>query len=159
MKKKWDLLAVQNAAAKGLHVSASDGKPLLPTTQPAPQETRQRGKYNNKRVQIDGIWFASILEGSRYTELKYLKMTGEVSDFKMQVEYSIDVNGVHIVKYRADFVVTYPDGRVEVEDTKGVETPKFILQKKLMLAVHGIRIVLIRKPGATKSKKPKYVKR
>lgn len=77
----------------------------------------------------------------------------------MQEEYRIDVNGVHIVNYRADFVVTYPDGRVEVEDTKGIETPKFILQKKLMLAVHGIKIVLIRKSRAAKGRRPKNIRK
>ncbi len=108
------------------------------------QPHAKKSKYGNKRVQIDGIWFDSILEGHRYGQLKLLKLAGEITDFKMQVTYRLEVNGVHICDYRADFVVTYPDGRIEVEDTKGVETAKFIIQKKLMLAVHGIKIVLIR---------------
>lgn len=105
----------------------------------------KKSKYRNKRVVIDGIKFPSVLEGHRYGQLKLLKAAGEIKDFEMQVTYRLDVNGVHICDYRADFVVKYPDGRTDVEDTKGVETPKFILQKKLMLAVHGIEIKLIRR--------------
>lgn len=63
---KWDLEAVKNAASRGLGVSASDGKPLLATVIPETPETPRRAKYGNKRVQIDGFWFDSILEGSRY---------------------------------------------------------------------------------------------
>jgi len=79
----------------------------------------------------------------------------------MQVRYRLDVNGIHICDYRADFVIKYPDGHTEVEDTKGVETPKFVIQKKLMLAIHGIKIILIKKQhsNATKSKKPKARRR
>lgn len=108
------------------------------------QPQQRKSKYGNKRVQIDGIWLDSILEGKRYGQLKLLKAAGEVTDFEMQVTYRIDVNGIHICDYRADFVVWYPGGRIDVEDTKGVETPEFKLKKKLMLAVHGIKIVLIR---------------
>lgn len=120
-------------------------RPELDTVTARAHPQRKKSKYGNKRVQIDGIWFDSILEGRRYGQLKLLKQADEIKDFKMQVTYRLDVNGVHICDYRADFVVTHPDGHTEVEDTKGVETPKFILQKKLMLAVHGIKIVLIRR--------------
>ena len=105
----------------------------------------KKSKYGNKRVQIDGIWFDSILEGHRYGQLKLLRQAGEIVDFEMQVVYHLDVNGIHICDYRADFVVKYPDGHGEVEDTKGVETPEFKLKKKLMLAIYGIKIVIIRR--------------
>lgn len=105
----------------------------------------KKSKYGNKRVVIDGIKFASILEGHRYGQLKLLKAAGEIKDFEMQVVYSLDVNNVHICDYRADFVVWYPGGRIDVEDTKGVETPDFKLKKKLMLAIYGIGIKLVRR--------------
>lgn len=40
--------------------------------------------------------------------------------------------------YRADFRVTYADGRVEVIDVKGFKTPEYIIKRKLMRHVHGI---------------------
>ena len=41
----------------------------------------------------------------------------------------------------AYFVYGYPDGRTVVEDTKGVRTADYIIKRKLMLHVHGIRIL------------------
>ena len=38
------------------------------------------------------------------------------------------------ITYIADFVVTYPDGRVEVEDTKGKYTEVFKIKQKLFEA-------------------------
>lgn len=41
--------------------------------------------------------------------------------------------------YIADFVY-HEDGMQVVEDTKGVRTADYIIKRKLMLWVHGIRI-------------------
>jgi hypothetical protein len=43
------------------------------------------------------------------------------------------------VSYVADFVYTQ-DGKTIVEDTKGFKTKDYIIKRKLMLYVHGIRI-------------------
>jgi len=104
-----------------------------------------QSKYRNKPVTIDGIWFQSTLEGKRYTQLKWLQKAEVVTSFKMQVPFPCTVNGILIYTYKADFVVQWPDGRVTVEDTKGVETPMFRLAKKLVKACHNIDIVLIKK--------------
>lgn len=45
------------------------------------------------------------------------------------------------VKYIADFRYIDHDGKTVVEDTKGVKTPVYILKRKLLLWVHGIRVV------------------
>ena len=44
------------------------------------------------------------------------------------------------MKYIADFRYVDHEGNVVVEDTKGVKTPVYILKRKLMLRVHGIRV-------------------
>jgi hypothetical protein len=41
----------------------------------------------------------------------------------------------------ADFRVTRADGRVDVIDVKGYKTPEYIIKRKLMLWVHGIRVI------------------
>jgi hypothetical protein len=41
--------------------------------------------------------------------------------------------------YVADFVFQ-ENGKMVVEDTKGVKTKDYIIKRKLMLYVHGIRI-------------------
>uniref|UniRef100_UPI004024EFF0 DUF1064 domain-containing protein n=1 Tax=Prevotellamassilia timonensis TaxID=1852370 RepID=UPI004024EFF0 len=44
-------------------------------------------------------------------------------------------------RYIADFVYTdCTTGQTVVEDTKGVRTKEYIIKRKLMLHVHGIRI-------------------
>ena len=42
--------------------------------------------------------------------------------------------------YYADFVYKDKEGVLHVEDTKGFKTKDYIIKRKLMLHVHGIRI-------------------
>ena len=46
-------------------------------------------KYFSRKVTIDGITFASKLEGTRYTQLKLLQQAGEIEDLKLQPEFQI----------------------------------------------------------------------
>lgn len=47
----------------------------------------------------------------------------------------------HNCVYKADFVyIDVETGQLVVEDTKGVKTKDYIIKRKLMLYVHGIRI-------------------
>lgn len=99
-------------------------------------------KYNARKTTVDGITFDSKREANRYAELKLLERAGEISDLKLQVPFELIPKqpGERAVKYIADFVYT-EDGQTVVEDTKGVKTPVYILKRKLLLWVHGIRIV------------------
>ena len=47
------------------------------------------------------------------------------------------------VQYIADFVYTDANGNQVVEDTKGIRTPDYIIKRKLMLWIHGIRVIEI----------------
>lgn len=101
------------------------------------EPTEKRSKYGSKRVQVDGIWFDSKKEASRYFELKVLEMAGEITDLELQVEYQLPS-----CKYFADFRYKR-NGETIVEDTKSSVTkklPVYRLKKKLMLEVHGIEI-------------------
>lgn len=103
-------------------------------------------KYKNKPVMVDGIRFPSIHESKRYRELKLLEKAGRISDLQLQVPFRLidsqQIGGRVVerpVDYRADF--TYVEnGRYVVEDAKGVRTPEYVIKRKLMLWVHGIRI-------------------
>ena len=44
------------------------------------------------------------------------------------------------VSYSADFVYTDENGKTVVEDTKGFRTKDYIIKRKLLLYMHGIRI-------------------
>ncbi len=96
-------------------------------------------KYHARRTTVDGITFDSQKEANRYCELKLLKRAGVVADFERQPRLQLqpgfkkpDGAKVNPIYYVADFKVIYPDGKIEYEDTKGVETKEFLLKKKLL---------------------------
>ena len=99
------------------------------------------GKYNAKKTVLDGITFASRKEGKRYQELRLLERAGEIQDLRLQVPYELipKQKGERACTYYADFVYM-EDGKQIVEDTKGVKTPLYVVKRKLMLWVHGIKI-------------------
>ncbi|QEL16774.1 DUF1064 domain-containing protein [Limnoglobus roseus] len=106
----------------------------------------RKGKYNNTRTCVDGIWFDSKLEAARWQELLLLQKAGEITDLRRQVPYRLDVNGFLICRLIVDF--TYLDsatGKLVTEDTKGVLTPECAIKLKLMRAIHGIDVQLVRK--------------
>lgn len=107
---------------------------------------RNVGKYKNRKLTIDGEVFDSQKEARRYRELALLQRAGQISDLKRQVRYELiptqRIGGKVVEKscvYIADFVYT-ENGETVVEDTKGFRTKEYIIKRKLMLYVHGIRI-------------------
>ena len=76
-------------------------------------------KYGAKATVVDGIRFASKLEAKRYSQLVALQKWGTVAFFLRQVPFDVAIS----VRYLADFLVVYTDGRLEVEDVKGILTP------------------------------------
>jgi len=98
-------------------------------------------KMRNVPTAVDGLEFQSKREANRYGELKLLLHAGEISDLERQVRFKIDVGGIHVCDYIADFVYGKAHGAVVVEDVKGMRTPIYRLKRKLMKAVHAIDIV------------------
>jgi len=100
-------------------------------------------KYNAKKITVDGLTFDSKREAQRWMQLKLLERGGAIKELERQVEYELipKQKGERAVKYIADFRYIDHDGKTVVEDTKGVKTPVYILKRKLMQWVHGIRVV------------------
>lgn len=118
--------------------------------------------YNIKTRALDGTVFDSHKEARRWEELLLLQRAGKISDLQRQVKYELIPaqyetyeryskkgerlkDGTRLlerkVEYVADFVYTNIEtGENVVEDSKGIRTKDYILKRKLMLAVHGIRI-------------------
>lgn len=104
-------------------------------------------KYGNKKVVVDGIKFDSKKEAARYKELCLLERAGTIQNLKTQVKFVLipsqkGENGKVIERecsYIADFVYRQ-NGQIIVEDTKGFRTKDYIIKRKLMLYVHGIKI-------------------
>ena len=116
-------------------------------------------KYRNQETTVDGITFPSIREADRYKELKVLVRAGEIHDLQLQVKFklipaqrevSFETTATgkpkkgklleHEVSYIADFVYKNKYGLQVVEDTKGFKTKDYIIKRKLMLWIHGIRV-------------------
>ena len=106
-------------------------------------------KYHNIKTKTsDGIEFDSKAEARRWIELKQLEKVGEIKDLQRQVKYVLipaRKEGKKTIErecsYVADFVyIDVKTGNTVVEDTKGVKTREYIIKRKLMLYVHGIKI-------------------
>ena len=114
-------------------------------------------KYNSRKIERDGFTFDSLKEYRRFCELRLLEKAGQITDLQRQVKFELipaqyepdtigKRGGVKRGKliereccYVADFVYTQDEKRI-VEDTKGFKTKDYIIKRKLMLWVHGIRI-------------------
>ena len=99
-----------------------------------------RPKYGNRKTAVNGILFDSAKEARRYCELMALLEAGQISDLRLQRNFTLtegytDTGGKRVkpIVYRADFVYI-SDGREVVEDVKsrGTRTKEYLLKKKLM---------------------------
>lgn len=126
---------------------------------------KTNNKYGNKKVEYDGIKFDSKKEAIRYAELKLLERSGHITDLKRQERFVLipsqyervetgefyktgSKKGIPKTKevcieksvvYVADFTYT-ENGKMAVEDTKGMKTKDYIIKRKLMLKEYGIKI-------------------
>lgn len=114
-------------------------------------------KYHSKKTWAYGIQFDSKKEARRYQELKLLESAGKIEDLKTQVKFTLlpaqrepdtvgpkggKIKGKVLereVAYIADFVYV-ENGQMVVEDTKGMKTPEYVIKRKLLLYMTGIRI-------------------
>lgn len=117
-------------------------------------------KYYNKKTVVDGIVFDSRKEARRYQELLLMQRAGVISELRRQVKYVLIPtyyetverygkngqrlkDGRKVLEYECSYVADFvyeEDGKTVVEDTKGFKTKDFIIKRKLMLWVHGIRV-------------------
>lgn len=110
-------------------------------------------KYHNRKVATDdGYTHDSKKEALRWLHLKWLESNGKIKDLKRQVKYILiptqkeNVNGKintveKAVTYIADFVyIDTKTNKTVVEDSKGYRTREYIIKRKLMRYVHGIKI-------------------
>lgn len=118
--------------------------------------------YNIKTKTSDGEIFDSHKEARRWEQLLLLQKAGKIVELRRQVAYELIPaqyesyerfsktgaklkDGQRLIErsciYCADFVYTDTEsGETIVEDVKGVRTKDFVIKRKLMYAVHGIKI-------------------
>ena len=104
-------------------------------------------KYHNKTTNtFDGNVHDSRKEANRWSELLILERAGLISDLKRQVKYELipKQEGERAVEYVADFEYIDENGQKIVEDVKGCKEGLayrvFVIKRKLMLYVHGIKV-------------------
>ena len=120
-------------------------------------------KYKAMKCTVNGIEFDSRKEARRYVHLCLAQRAGEITDLQTQVTFNLipaqyaECNEVYTkgkhkgekkrgkllergVDYVADFVYKTKDGKVIVEDTKGVKTKEYVIKRKLMLFIHKIQV-------------------
>lgn len=128
-------------------ISTAEYKKLYaPSTKP----TKKRAKFNNTRIELNGMVFDSKKEYSRYIELKARSQRNEIQELKCQVKFELapkvkiagEKRAKPALRYFADF--TYlENGVLVVEDVKSAITRKlasFRNKKHLMKTVHGIDV-------------------
>lgn len=111
-------------------------------------KSREEQKKPNKFHALRSGGYASRKEHRRAAELQMMQRAGLISNLREQVHYELipaqhDEQGKLIERacdYVADFVFLDEKGNLVVEDTKGMRTDTYIIKRKLMLHVHGIRI-------------------
>ena len=115
-------------------------------------------KYHSQKITVDGETFDSRKEFRRWQELRLLEQAGAISKLERQVPFELipairepptigprgGVKQGRIIEkpvnYVADFAY-YKDGQYIVEDSKGYRTDVYIMKRKLMLYMHGIRLL------------------
>jgi hypothetical protein len=128
----------------------------------------RRSKIGNKQVVTPDGTFASKREYERFCELLLLLRCGKIQDLRTQVEFPLiptirEVVGTYTkgdkaglpkygkviergVSYVADFVYVDEHGERIVEDAKGFRDTSsatykiFVMKRKLMLWIHGIKV-------------------
>ena len=76
------------------------------------------------------------MERNYCEQLEWLKKDGSILDYEYAKRYELRVNGKLIGCHKPDFTVTRPDGKIEVHETKGMETEDWRLRKKLFEAIY-----------------------
>lgn len=115
---------------------------------------RRAGRYHDVAKPsrcIQGVMHQSRLEQRRCDELTLMERAGVIRELKAhpQERYSLDVNGVHVCDYLADFVYFDVErNRQVVEDTKGYMTEVARLKLRLMAGCHGIDVEIVRRAKA-----------
>ena len=106
----------------------------------------RKNKFNAKRVTIDGREYDSKAEARRGELLITLEKAGKIGGLERQRRFPLlSSSGELITTYVCDFAYwSHERDRFVVEDVKGVETPVFKLKRKMMRALLGIEVEVVR---------------
>lgn len=109
----------------------------------ASEWSRRRGhlgirptKYGAEGQHLGWLWFASKREARYWQSLQPLLKSGGLRLALPQVPFRLPGGTV----YRADFLLWWADGRLEVVDVKGYRTETYKVKRRAVEALWGIQI-------------------
>lgn len=107
-------------------------------------------KYRNEPVVVDGRRYASKLEAAYCENLILLEKAGKIGGLELQKRFQIlGPKGELICVYVADAAYwDHTEDRFRVIDVKGVETKEFKLKRKMMRALLGIEVEVVKRARA-----------
>lgn len=94
-------------------------------------------KYGNSKTEYNGVTYDSKREAEYARDLDILQSSGVIKTWERQPVFPLQPRFIknkkvfRPIRYIADFKVTYPDGRIEIIDIKGFETPQFKIKEKM----------------------------
>jgi len=97
-------------------------------------------KYHAKTTEFDGIKFSSKLEARWYSIIKDMQELKEILFFLRQVPFHLPGG----VIYRADFMLFFTDGHIEIWECKGFDTPEWKIKKKIVEDIYPIEIKVVK---------------
>lgn len=105
---------------------------------------KQTSKYHNVKTR----GYASAKEAERARVLHLLEKAGKIRDLREQVRFELipaQYDGGKCVERKVEYIADFfyvdsSTGEEVWEDVKGVRTKEYIIKRKLMLWIHGIKI-------------------
>ena len=113
----------------------------------------RKNKYAAQKTVVGSEIFDSKKEAQRWEELKLLERAGNIFDLCRQVKFELipsqrDIKTGKVIERSVEYIADFMYKKTEnggvitvVEDSKGVRTPDYIIKRKLMLYLKGIRIL------------------
>jgi len=120
--------------ATGTKKALTDDNGFIQKHENAPEGKQRPSKYGANKTWVNGICFDSKGEAEYYQDLLFRMLAGDIVGIGRQVEFILLDGDGTVIKYKADFVVWFPDGRAEVHEFKGMELPSWLLKEKLFRA-------------------------
>jgi len=97
----------------------------------------RKNKFNNRSCRcLKGHIHQSRLEARYCDSLFLLEKAGEIKSYRTQVRYPLEINGEVICSHYVDFEVVNKQGKLEVHETKGMETDIWRIKRKLFQACY-----------------------
>lgn len=106
---------------------------------------KSKSKYGNRKTVVDGRKYDSAREAAYCEGLIKLEKAGEISGLVFQRRFALlGPTGELMATYIADACFIDHEGRFRCQDVKGFVTREFKLKKKMMRALLGIEVEIIK---------------